>query len=212
MPYLFNRSARLAVGNTLDAMAWAVEITEKVNEVAGANFGLWTRVLGPSVGTLSWSTIVGDLAEVASVEEKLLADPGYLDLVERGVAFHDGSGFDDTLGRFVHADPDGLDTAQFASITTTVLAPGMTREGISLGVEMAQRIKAITGRPTSFGVSVTGQFGEVAFFILSDSIDQVQATTEALAADQDWLAMIDERASKAFVGGSSVRMITRKVA
>ena len=77
---------------------------------------------------------------------------------------------------------------------------------------MARRIKAITGRPTSFGVSVTGQFGEVAFFILSDSIDQVQATTEALAADEEWLAMLDERASKAFVTGSSVRMITRKVA
>lgn len=212
MPYLFNRSARLAVGNTLDAMAWAVEITEKVNDVADVHFDLWTRVLGVEVGTLSWSTVVGDLAEISSIEEKLMADSGYLDLVERGVAFHDGSGFDDRLGRFVHADPDGLGTAQYASISTTVLAPGMTAKGIALGVEMAERIKAITGRPTSFGVSVTGPFGEVAFFVLSDSIDQVQAASEALAADEGWVAMLDEQASKAFVPGSSVRMITRRVA
>jgi hypothetical protein len=212
MPYLFNRSARLAVGNTLESMAWAAEITQKVNSVVDVHFDLWTRVLGPGIGTLAWSTVIGDLTEIVGVEEKLLADSSYIELVERGVAFNDGSGFDDTLGRFVHADPDGLGTAEYASITTTLLAPGMAAKGIALGVEMAQRIKSITGRPTSFGTSVTGPMGEVAFFILSDTIEQVQAVSEGLAADAEWVQMVDEQASKTFVAGASVRLLTRTIA
>lgn len=211
MPYLFNRSARLAPGNLLDSMAWAVKMTEKVNAVADVDFRLWTRVLGSKVGTLSWSAVVGDVAELTTTEEKLLADGGYTDLAEDGVRFGDGNGFDDALVRLVHADPDGFASAQYASITTGVLAPGMTADGIALGVEMAHRIKAVTGRPTSFVASVTGPFGEVGFIVLSDTIEEVQGASEALTADADWIALIDERASKAFVSGASERMITRRL-
>lgn len=77
-----------AVGNMPESMAWAAEITQKVNQVADVRFDLWTRVLGPAVGTLAWSTVVADVSEIMKAEEKLMADPGYVDLVERGVAFH----------------------------------------------------------------------------------------------------------------------------
>lgn len=213
MPYLFNRAMKLAPGNTLDSIAWATKITEKVNGASGPEFRLWRRVLGPDAGTLGWSAVVNHIAELTAVEEELMADGGYIELVEEGARFSvHGDGFDDTLGRLVHVDPDGVDTAQYASITTTVLAPGMAASGIALGVELAQRIKAITGRPTSFGTSLTGRFGEVAFFMLSDTIEQVEAANEALAADADWMATMDERASAAFVPEASERMITRRIA
>ncbi len=210
--YLFNRAMKLAPGNLLDSMAWAAKITEKVNAVGGPEVRLWSRVLGPDVGTLSWSAVVTDMAELMTLEEKLMADSGYLELVEQGARFGHDSGAQDSLGRLVHADPDGLDTAQYVSITTTQLAPGMMAAGVALGVELAQQLKAITGRPTSFGTSVTGPFGAVAFFILSETIEQVQAANEALAADADWLTAMDERASKAYVAESSERMIIRRLA
>jgi hypothetical protein len=168
-------------------------------------------VFGADIGTLSWSAVVNDLAELTTLEEKLIGDGGYIELVEEGTRFGDGSGAHDSLGRLVYADPEGLDTAQYATITTTQLAPGMMATGMALGVELAQRIKAVTGRPTSFGASVTGPFGQVAFFILSDSIEQVQAANEALAADADWIATMDDRVSKAYLAGSAERMITRKL-
>lgn len=90
-----------------------------------------------------------------------------------------------------------------------LLAPGKTAEGVALGVEMAQRIKAITGRPTSFGTSVTGPFGQVGFFVLGDTVEQIQAAGEALAADAGWITLVDEKASQAFVTGE--RMITRRL-
>jgi hypothetical protein len=212
MPYMFNRAMKLAPGNLLDSMAWAAKITEKVNAASGPQFRLWSRVLGPELGTISWSTVVNDIGELTAVEEKLMADGGYLELVEEGTRFGDGNGAHDGLGQLIHADPDGFDTAQYASITTTRLAPGMTATGVALGVEIAQRIKSITGRPTSFGASITGPYGQVAFFVLADTIDQVQAANEAVTADADWVTLMDERASKAYVAEASERFIMRRLA
>ena len=84
MPYMFNRSARLGAGTTLDSMAWAVKITEKVNNVTGSDTSLWTTSMSPQVGLLSWNTIVEDYAELMTANDKLMADSGYLDLLEEG--------------------------------------------------------------------------------------------------------------------------------
>jgi len=81
-----------------------------------------------------------------------------------------------------------------------------------LGVEVAQRAKAITGRPTSFGASHSGVYGEVGWIALYDSIDQVQAAGEALAADADFAKLLDEKASKAYIAGVSTQVINRRVA
>lgn len=189
-----------------------MRITEKVNTVSSTPVRRWSRVLGPQVGTISWSTIVNDIGEMTALDEKLMADGGYLELAEEGVRYGDGSGVDDTLGRLIHADPEGADTAQYATVTTTRLVPGMAAAGFAVGVEAAQKIKSITGRPTSFGTAVTGPYGSVAFFIMRDTIDQVQAATEALGADAGWISFMDERVSKVFVGESSERAILRRMA
>ena len=115
--------------------------------------------------------------------------------------------------RFVHADPDGASaTPQFASVVQAVLAPGHTVTGIELGVEIAQRAKAITGRPTSFGASVTGTYGGVGWISLYDSMDQVQQANEALAADADFAALLDAKASAAYLAGASTQTLHRKIA
>ena len=212
MPYMFNRAMKLAPGNLLDSMAWAAKITEKVNAAGGPQFKLWSRVLSPELGTISWSTVVGQIGELTAVEEKLMADGGYLELVEEGQRFGDGNGAHDGLGQLIHVDPDGSETAQYASITISQLAPGKTADGIALGVEIAQRVKSITGHPTSFGASLTGLYGQVAWFVLSDSIDQLQAGNEAIGTDADWVTLMDERASKAYVAAASHRFIMRRLA
>lgn len=210
MPYMFNRSARLGAGKTLDSMAWAVKITEKVNNVTGSDTTLWTTSMSPQVGLLSWNTIVEDYAELMTANDKLMADSGYLDLLEEGAQYADGNGADDVLIRLVHAEPVAT-PPQFASITAGRIAAGHSATAMALGVEMAQRITAITGRPSIFGASVTGEFGGIGFMVLSDTIDQVQAANEALAADADWVKMVDDKASAAFEGGAT-RTISRRIA
>jgi len=211
MPYLFTRSVQLAGGNLLDAMAWSVKITEKVNGIADTPVALWSSLMSPDAGRLTWSTAVEYLATLTTMMDKLLADPGYLDLAEEGSRFTGGRATDG-LVRFIHADRDGVATAQFSTVVRAVLAPGSLVDGTVLGVEIAERAKAITGRPTSFGASQSGTYGEVGWIALYDSIDQVQAAGEALAADADFAALLDARASKAYLAGLSSQVINRRVA
>jgi hypothetical protein len=212
MPYMFTRATRLAPGNVLDSMAWAVKMTEKVNAAGGPQFKLWTRALSPATGTISWSTVVGDIGELRALEDTLMADGGYHELLHEGAQYGDGSGANDGLGSLVHADPDGFDSAQYASITLSQLAPGMAAAGIELGVEICQHVKSVTGSSTSFGSSLTGPYGQVAWFVMSDSIEQVQAGNEAISADADWWKLMDERASKAYVAAASERFMMRRIA
>ena len=212
MPYLFSRATRLAPGNLLDSMSWAAKITEKVNAAGGPQFKLWSRVFSPELGTISWSTVVAQIGELSALEEKLMADGSYLELLEEGQRFGDGSGANDGLGQLLHADLDGVETAQYSSVTISQLAPGMTADGVALGVEIAQRVKAITGQPASFGASLTGPYGQVVWIVLADSIDQMQAGNEAIGADADWVKLMDDRASKAYVAGASHRFMMRRLA
>jgi hypothetical protein len=210
MPYLFTGSSRLAPGNYLDSMAWAVKITEKVNTAGDLPFSLWTRVFSPGVGSLAWGTIVENVADLQTNNDKLAADGGFIELIEEGAKYGDNSGIDDALINLIHGDPGGPD-AQFASLTTAVIASGQGANAIALGVEIAQKVKAITGQPTSFGDSVTGPFGEVLWISMADTIDQVQAAGELLGVDPAWKALIDEKAGKAYAQGSGQRWISRKI-
>lgn len=211
MPYLFTRSVQLARANLLDSMAWSVKITEKVNAISETPIALWSSVMSPDVGRLTWSTAVEDLSSVTALQDKLVADPGYVELVDEGTRFTDGTGATDGLVRFVLADRDGVATAQFSTVVRSVIAPGAWASGTLLGIEIAERAKAITGRPTSFGVSQSGAYGEVGWIALYDSIDQVQAAGEALAADADFAKLLDDNAGT-WIPGSATQLINRRVA
>lgn len=211
MPYLFTRSARLAPGNVPAAMAWAVQITEKVNAIAETRFSLWATVMSPELGRLTWTTLVNDLSTLTATDEKLMADGGYHDLAAQGAEFDSGAGIEDGLVRYVHADREGIETARYATLVRAVLTPGGSVKGIELGVELALMAKKITGRPTSFGASQTGVYGQVGWIALYDSIDQVQSASEALAADVEFSRVLDEKASKAYLPGHSTQTISRKI-
>ena len=111
----------------------------------------------------------------------------------------------------VHLDPDMPEQANFATSVTAVLAPGASMEGIALGVEIAQRAKAITGRGTSFGVASTGVYGQVQWLVLYDTIEEVQAANEAINADVEFGQLIDQKASKTYLAGQSAQAISRRL-
>ena len=212
MPYLFTRRSRLAPGNLLDSMAWAVKVTEKVNAISEVPVSLWSTVFSPGLGTLSWTTLVQDLNQLEALEAKLMADSGYLSLVEDGARYTSDEGIDDSVVNLVHSDPDAASgDRQYATVVQTVLAPGSSARGIELGVEIAQRAKKITGRPTSFGVSVTGVYGQVGWIALYDSVDQVQAASEALAADASFGQMLDKEVPTAYLPGVATQWVSRRV-
>ena len=210
--YLFSRSARLGPGNLREAMAWSVDMTEKVNQVSELDVSLWSTAFSPGLGTLVWTARVDDLAVLEATDAKLIADDGYHSLVEKGVKFASGDAIDDALIQLVHADPDAATSApQYASVVRSVLTPGSSTRGIEFGIEIAQRAKKITGRPISFGVAATGPYGGVDWISLYDSVEQLQKAQEATTADADFTKFVDSEAGKLYLSGVTVQTVYRKI-
>jgi len=196
--YLFNRRVRLAGGNLLDSIDWAARITEKVNALSPTPVALWTPRFSASARTLSWTTVVEDLAQIEDLDAKTMADEGYVTLVDEGAAYASADPVDDTLGRLLVADAEGADGA-FSRVVTANLQPGRLSEGVELGIEIAARAKALTGASSSFALSETGGYGSVAFFALYPTVEALQKGNEALSGDEGFRRFIDERGADVFV-------------
>jgi hypothetical protein len=202
--YVFTRSARLAPGNVRDSMAWALNVTEKVNQISEAHFRLWTTVSSPRVGTLSWVTTIEDLEVLEATDAKLMADDSYHSLLEQGAKHLSADALDDNLIRLIVADADAsTNETNFVSVNQAVLAPGHSVRGIEVGVEIAQRAKKTMGRPISFGASATGDYGAVGWTGYYESMQQLQQAQEALAADADFAKYLDKEASHVYQANRS---------
>jgi hypothetical protein len=210
--YIFTRSARLAPGNLRDSTAWALSVTEKVNQVSEAPFHLWSTVNSPGVGTLSWAATIEDLEVLEATDAKLMADDGYHSLVEKGAKHLSADALNDSLIRLIVADAEASVTeTHFVSVNQAVLAPGHSVRGIEVGIEIAQRAKKSVGRPVSFGASATGEYGTVGWIGYYDSVQQLQTAQEALAADTDFAKYLDKEASQVYLSNRSSVTWYRKV-
>jgi hypothetical protein len=210
--YLYSISVRTGEGNPTKAMDWALRLTEKVNQIGEAPVTLWTPIMSPGTGTLAWSAVVPNLAMIADSQDKLFADPGYLALLDESPELLSSTEpATEQVMQLVHGDSDAAKIdAQFASTVVGKLAPGSMRSGAALGVDIAQKVKKITGRPTSFAVGVTGDYGAVMWVSLAESIAQLQAANDALNSDEDFGKLLDKEAAKAYMP-DAVQSITRKV-
>lgn len=210
--YLFARSARLGPGHLRESVEWSLKITEKVNQISELEVSLWTTVFSPGVGTLVWTAATEDLAVLEATTDKLAVDDGYISLVDEGAKFASGDPIDDALVQLVLADVDAANsTPNYASVVRSAMAPGKTVRGIELGVDIAQRAKKITGRPTSFGVVSTGPYGGVEWISLYDSVDELQKADAAIAADASFAQYVDKEASTAYNAGVTTQTIYRRI-
>jgi len=211
--YLYSTSVRPGVANPAKVMDWALRMTQKINQISEVPSALWTSAMSPGMGTLAWTSVVSDLGVIEDTEAKLAADPGYMALVDEATALLSTTDpVDQMLMQLVHGDRDAANMdARYASTVRATLAPGSMRAGIELGVGLAQRVKEITGRPTSFAVNVTGDYGAVMWVSLAETIQQLQAANEALNADEDFSKTVDKEGGKAYQPGAT-QTITRKVA
>jgi hypothetical protein len=210
--YLFSRSIRLGAGNPEKQLAWALKVTEKVNQISEVPVELWSSVFSPRAETLVWTATVDDLVTLETIENKLISDSGYVSLVEEGAAHVSADPVDDALLQFVFADPATAEVeATYATTVQATLVPGGMARGIELGVETAQRAGKISGSPTSFGTSMTGTYGSVEWISVYKSIEQLQSGQEAIAADADFAQLLDKELSKVYAPGAQ-QLAWRKIA
>jgi hypothetical protein len=211
--YLFSRRARLANGHLRDSTAWAVAITEKVNQITELDVSLWTSVFSPGLGELVWATFVTDLAMLETAEAKLLVDDGYVALVDKGAAFSTAEGADDSLSQLLHGEVDPNRQIQYVAVIETTVAAGKTGRGMELGVDIAQRAEKVTGIPTAFLADTTGNYGGVRWITGYDSVEQLQTAEQAISADLGFGQFVDKEVADVYLAGPSVttQRIARRI-
>jgi hypothetical protein len=210
--YLFSRTARLRPGDTRESMAWALGITEKVNQITSLNIGLWTTVLSRGVGTLSWSTVVENLTQLEDAEAKLMVDDGYLDLLDQGAQYSSGEAIDDAVGQIVAGDLDPSRQPTHAAVVQAELAPGGFAKGIEAGIEIADRATKLSGLPTVFMIASTGTYGGVAWLTTASSLEALERGEQATNGDPDFIRYIVEVASKVYQAQGTTQTLFRRIA
>jgi hypothetical protein len=210
--YLFSRTARLRPGDTRESMAWALGITEKVNQITSLDVGLWTTALSPGVGTLSWSAVVENLTQLEDAEAKLMVDDGYLDLLDQGAKFSSGDAANDAVGQIISGDLDPSRNPTHAAVVAATLAPGGFAKGIEAGIEIADRATKLGGLPTAFMIASTGNYGGVAWLTTASSLEELERGEQAVNANPDFIGYIDEVASTVYQAQGTTQTIFRRIA
>lgn len=200
--YLFTRTARLGPGNQAAAANWAMMVTEKVHQITDLDVSLWVPVFSPGVTTLTWVTAVEELGQLETADAKLTADTGFQMLVDEGTRFMlPGTTIDDALAQFVTPvtapAPDAPRT-NYAVVVTATLAPGGMAKGVEVGLKIAEQAKKTTGLDEAFLVGITGSYGQVQWIGDCETVEQMQAALEAIAADTKLITIIDNEGSKVF--------------
>jgi len=211
--FVFSRRARLETGEIRAGLQHAVEMTERVNRIAGLGTGLYSQILSPELGTISWTSFVPDLPTLVSAGDKLQVDDEYMTAVEQGAQFFTG-GADDILAEVVHGEPDPTRDIQYATVTRAVLASGQLQKGIEVGIEIAQKAEQLTGNPVLFAMGATGGYGAVSWLSGVSSIEEVEANRAAINGDPGFLELLDSKASKVYAEApqETEQLIYRKLA
>jgi hypothetical protein len=81
------RSAQIANGKMMEALAWAKETAGYVEKKVGSKVEVWMDAFG-NVGTVRWSADFTDFAAVEKAQLAIMTDQGYHQLVEK--AFKNG--------------------------------------------------------------------------------------------------------------------------
>ncbi len=211
--YLFSRQIRFGPGNTREQMEWALQQTEKVNQITGLQVNLFMQVYSPEVGAVGWSTFVPDLATLEAAGDKLNADDSFVASVDKGAAMTVG-GANDNLAQVIYGEPDPTRQIEYVTVVRTVCATGNVAKGMEIGIALAQRAEKIMGTPALFLADVTGMYGGVAWASGYENVQALEAAQQALASDQDWAKFVDKETKGVYVEEPSLttQIIYRRLA
>ena len=184
--YLFSRRARLVPGNTRAAMTWVMDITEKATQITGLDVSPFTTVFSPEVGTIVWSAVAPDLAALEAANDKLVADDGYVVLIDEGARLVQHN-IDDGLLQIIHGEMNPDRRIEYA-----------VRDA-GPGERFAQRAEQATGVPTMFAASMNGPYGALAWVTGFADVHEMDRAQQALAADAGFMRFIDDKAPGVYV-------------
>ncbi|MDH3706527.1 MAG: hypothetical protein OES57_10710 [Acidimicrobiia bacterium] len=204
--YLFSRQVTLR-GSFQEMMAWATEITELVNDIGKVPVTLWSSSMGNPIGSLAWSSRIESHAQLGEQMAALQSDQRFLDLSDKAQQWVHEPG-EDLLRQFLTEPAD--EVPQVAVITTAAAANGREADAMEFGVDMAQHLSKLTGRPLAFLQDAYGTYGQVTWIAGYADMAEVDAANEAMQADEGFLNRLT-KAGELFLPGSGQRALATRL-
>lgn len=206
--YVFSRRTLAALGKQLEAVPAAIEVAEKVADISGAEINVFTARFGAPLGSIMWSRRVDSMAELQAFSEKMLADAGYLEMVN-GMAGLFMTPAEDSIGRVLNTPLEGT-PARFWGVTQAAMTAGKYAQAVEFGVEIAEYMGSALGAQSLFLKSGYGGFADVTWLVGFDSMDGVGAFDDWQLSDAGYQERVD-KAAELFVENSGHQSLIEKV-
>jgi hypothetical protein len=195
---LWTRTRQADVGPGSGSAA-VVDVARHAGAVTGLEVVPWASVYGLPRGTVvysvqveSQSAMAGALATLASSDASLDEGPG-----------------EDAIGELVSTAGSGESTARYASVVLARCAPGRIAEATAWGVDILSHASKATGLDGLFLRGLYGPWASLVWISLAESLEEVDDSAAALAADPTYVERTDDAGPLFLPGSASQRLLRR---
>ena len=188
--YIFSRSTIAALGRQFDAIPAAVGVAQMVTKVTGHEVNVFTARFGAPQGSVMWSARTESMAELQGITDKLMADAGYLEMLESMNGLFMAPA-EDRLSRVLTAPIEGA-TSKYYGVTGAAMANGKQADAIAFGIKTAEYIGTSLGTMSAFTKSAYGGFNDVSWLVAFDSEADVDAFDEWQMTDSGYHDIVAE--------------------
>jgi hypothetical protein len=205
---LFSRLLTLT-GSPRKSIPWATGITEYVASHSPLPVTCWSGTFGYPVGTVAFSAMVESQAALAAGTAGLIADPGYLDLIESAADLI-SSPAQDSLREVVYGAPgDPPAVGSVVTVTTATAIVDRLADAVGWAVEIAQHVENVIGSPVAVLTDVFGTMGGIAWIGIQPDFNASDAARGKLNADGDYVTKIAGSKDLFIDGSAHISQATR---
>jgi hypothetical protein len=188
--YIFSRSTIATLGRQFDAIPAAVGVAQMVTKLTGHEVSVFTARFGAPQGSVMWSTRTESMAELQESTDKLMADAGYLEMLESMNGLFMAPA-EDRLSRVLTA-PIGDATSKYYGVTRAAMTNGKQADAVAFGVKTAEYIGTSLGTTSAFTKSAYGGFNDVSWIVAFDSPADVDAFDDWQMSDSGYHDILAE--------------------
>ncbi len=192
-----------------DAIGFAVDIADHVENTTGVAVGVWQALYGRPLGSIAWSVVVDSFADLAAMNQKLAEDTAYLDKTEAARSMFVAGSFEDGLTNIVHTAGDEGPMAYVSSVTALGLA-GKMADVAEFGADMADHVNSVTGGTVSFCADAFAEVGRVTWVAGYADAEAIDSSQAALAGDAEYLERI-ARIGDLFAASSGTTVLSQRL-
>lgn len=191
---LLTRTVHLT-GSQAETSQWCVEMAKLVSDAIDREIAVWATSFGAPLGTYTFALRVTGLADIMTWMPTLEANSAYQAKAAEGMTMA-AAPAEGQLSTVMHGQlgDDAPPVGTFAVVTQAVIANGMYEKAFGWCVDIAQHVEKVSGMPALFLADGYGPFGQVRWIQPAPDAAAVDAATEAVNSDPDYMTKLGEAA------------------